>query len=664
MRYLIISLFIFSSLASTVSAQSPNKQQPFSSDFGSTSRPHSFINPRTTPTCPAGNPKTVTALLSEFQTCAAQGLPQGCITPTDVQDLICSVQSITTPAKASNTQFGIVQCDGITVQCPAGVLSSGTNVINVRSYGAAGNGTTNDSVAFMNALAACNTAGGGIVYVPPTGHSYILSTGLNNTYNGCSIEGTGGYHQPSNLFDNTEGDWTTAGSWIHCTDTVNPCITMAGTGQTTSGLNFWYTQPTPASTACGASCTMTHAWTPNYYPFTIAVLPSQNGNTVSNNYVVNGTNCIDIEGNSNESLGVNSYGFTEDHNRWGCFNTVQQMRYVDNTISINDWRDQTWWYIGSTDLLGWMEGDATHTGHRIGWDMYYVANLQATNVEFYEDWTGMRGTDATVTSGLGNVIFAAQALQLSNISFNQTCQGIILANGTTHFNGRMTNVIANSDVQTSGVSGQCAQAWPSFFNLASDNMDVAINNLDGYTFQTIATIGNGTSGALHLAGNVRGSYSAWASGAHAFVVNANGAIDMPNDYNAIFPGSGAGTVLSGSPNWPIVSAGGQRWLTGAAGTARQEFYLSNSISRWSTTTDPSAETGSNTGSNFGIYRYADNGNFVDIPFGITRSTGTVAIKDGLVIVPLPTSCSGQATGTIYNTQVAATGGGSAIGVCP
>ena len=38
--------------------------------------------------------------------------------------------------------------------------------------------------------------------------------------------------------------------------------------------------------------------------------------------------------------------------------------------------------------------------------------------------------------------------------------------------------------------------------------------------------------------------------------------------------------------------------------------------------------------------------------------------DGFVLSNIPTSCSGHATGTVYNTGTSATGGGTALGICP
>jgi hypothetical protein len=46
-------------------------------------------------TCSAGNYKTLTQILTEFQSCVTQGLSAGCITAGTVQDLICSARKLT-----------------------------------------------------------------------------------------------------------------------------------------------------------------------------------------------------------------------------------------------------------------------------------------------------------------------------------------------------------------------------------------------------------------------------------------------------------------------------------------------------------------------------------------------------------------------------------------
>ncbi len=59
-----------------------------------------------------------------------------------------------------------------------GTLNSVQTVYNVKDYGAKGDGTTDDSTAIQNAVNACNAAGGGVVYFPPTPNSYLVNTAI------------------------------------------------------------------------------------------------------------------------------------------------------------------------------------------------------------------------------------------------------------------------------------------------------------------------------------------------------------------------------------------------------------------------------------------------------------------------------------------------------
>ncbi len=72
----------------------------------------------------------------------------------------------------------------------------GTQVFNVRTFGAKGDGATNDSPAFQAAYNAAVAAGGGTVYVPPVGGSgcYLLNTAINLTNDNTrvTIEGSAG----------------------------------------------------------------------------------------------------------------------------------------------------------------------------------------------------------------------------------------------------------------------------------------------------------------------------------------------------------------------------------------------------------------------------------------------------------------------------------------
>jgi Pectate lyase superfamily protein len=113
--------------------------------------------------------------------------PQPCVTGS-AGDLLCS--SLGTSQNINLTPSGT----GASVI--ANLQDKGGQVFNIKAYGAKGDGVTNDSPAFQAAYNAAVAAGGGIVYVPPTGSSgcYLLNTAINMTGDGArvTIEGSGG----------------------------------------------------------------------------------------------------------------------------------------------------------------------------------------------------------------------------------------------------------------------------------------------------------------------------------------------------------------------------------------------------------------------------------------------------------------------------------------
>ena len=87
----------------------------------------------------------------------------------------------------------------------------------------------------------------------------------------------------------------------------------------------------------------------------------------------------------------------------------------------------------------------------------------------------------------------------------------------------------------------------------------------------------------------------------------------------IAPPSGYATLVL---NKPAGTTGNGSQIEGAtAGTGRWLMQIGT----------PEAEGGGNTGSNFGIFRYDDGGNFLGEPLGINRATGNVAIAQALSV---------------------------------
>lgn len=402
--------------------------------------------------------------------------------------------------------------------------------IDVREFGAKGNGTAFDSTAIQNALNTAKLRGGEIVWAPPTGAAYVINAGLV-VASGVHLRGAGNLNWAGPI-DNNESHWTNKNTWFHCKDTAAPCISIDGDGVSLDGINYWYTQPTPVNRSCGLPCIFTHAWTPTIYPYTILVNGAAGANFVhlSEINIVNASNCVDWEGPMSGVAGIYS---SMEHMSLGCFNVGTRFHMIDNTLHISDIRYESWWYQGSSDLLGYIEG----TGNTVGWDVEYLANPQVEGVEFTFMGTAMKFADASVTSGFGHLAFATANMQMSNISFNEVCQAMTVANKSTHVSGMLSNVILYDDTNTSSVSGQCANQPGATdrknfaLDLASDNVNLSISGVNGGYVQGLAYIGGGGSGPAHarlrIAQPTVQAYSAFQPSTPAFMTDgARSIVDL------------------------------------------------------------------------------------------------------------------------------------------
>jgi len=90
----------------------------------------------------------------------------------------------------SGERLYLCESTGWVLQGPA------TTVFNVKSYGAVGDGSTDDRAAIQSAISACNTAGGGVVYFPQSTTSYVVNSAsgiLFSNASDCTFRGAGPY---------------------------------------------------------------------------------------------------------------------------------------------------------------------------------------------------------------------------------------------------------------------------------------------------------------------------------------------------------------------------------------------------------------------------------------------------------------------------------------
>jgi hypothetical protein len=488
---------------------------------------------------------------------------------------------------------------------------------DVRLWGAKCDGSTNDSAAFAAAVGAMLTLKGGIVFVPSTGATCLLNTGIQ-LQNNTTLAGIGQTSWPGP--DGTVAQYAASGSWIQCADTTNPCVSTS-TGDIIRDLNFIYNQPTPPSSG---------SWTPTTFPYTILITNFSNFVGVDNVGIVAATHCIDWEGPSSGVSGLYSYL----RNIWfnGCFIRGTLFHNIDNTVHMENLRYTPWWYTDKPPVVTFEEAN------KIDWDIQYLANAQATGIEFYESLAAIKLTDSTVTGGFGPVTFAANELQLTNIQFNEVCQGMINASSTTHSSAVMTNVIAYGDTATN-----CPSSHQYFFDMNSDNSDWQIVNLRAGDLQSVARVGAGASGSLRMFMPRVAAYSFFTTGKEAFSVNTGATLSVPDGFSYIKPAASAGALIAGANtvNFNIGATNG----AGSFGTV--------ALGAGSAGATGSIQFYSPTGTRQGFIGNSTTGNVNIATDGSTQ----IQLSGSVLAASLVTSCTSQPTGTLWKN-------GTAVNVCP
>jgi Pectate lyase superfamily protein len=345
-----------------------------------------------------------------------------------------------------------------------------SELASVRAYGAVGDGVTNDSAAFQAAANAVYARGGGLIYVPPTGKPYLLVTGIN-VPEGVTFYGTGrSFHGPGSWL---VPQYTDKGSWVQCTDPVNPAFTL-GYGGAIRGLNFAYEQPVPVALA---------TYVPTVYPY--AIKATQSLFFIDDVYVVGGTHGINIEYLS--ANGGGTYGRLSNI----FLDTLKvgiRFKNVNDTLYLNNYHQRALWRYDSAEVVAYREANL------IGWDVNYLDNLQGNGIEFFQCSESIRLTNSTVNNGaLGVITQACGYLQLTSVSFNLVKQAVS-RNGAVTGQIAMSQVTAQSDIVTGAAAdwffdfqdvtlvAKITDLWAPFVGrglLRGGSANVTINNVSG-----------------------------------------------------------------------------------------------------------------------------------------------------------------------------------------
>jgi hypothetical protein len=142
----------------------------------------------------------------------------------------------------------------------------------------------------------------------------------------------------------------------------------------------------------------------------------------------------------------------------------------------------------------------------------------------------------------------------------------------------------------------------------------------------------GAPGAVQSVSVVGTANQVAVSGATINFGHSTGTFTLTLPQNVVIPTPASGNALTltgaatGSP-LQINTGGAQQGITisGASGNARGILYETAGSLRWFTAANQTTETGSNVGSDYGIFSFSDAGAFLGNPILVQRSTGNVTI---------------------------------------
>ena len=391
---------------------------------------------------------------------------------------------------------------------------TGGQIYNVKAYGAKGDGVTDDTGAISAAISAANSNGGGIVYLPPTGHPYLISSTLN-LGNGVMLEGAALKTFPGSTA--TEAQWEQSGSWLKITSNQT-AVNLQGNGSGIAGLNF-----------IGANGV---TWNPTLSePYTITV-----GATffkLSDILIAN--RAYGIEDTFNATSGGGTYSYME--NIW--FNDYAvglSIDHVNDNIYINDLHFRNIIQESSTTVEQYLLNNYT------AWDVGYLDNPAITNIDIFDANIGINFYNDTT---LGNTHSLYNA-QLSNIGCNLVAYCFYADSSTTTIRSQISSIMAQGAQNDFGGS---AVNDPLFY-LPSDNVQLQIQGLSipatgGGVF--VLGAGNTSGSQVKISNPYINSFDQNATTTPAFVVNSSSTLTL-SDTNGI---STAHTLFGGSGTMSI-----------------------------------------------------------------------------------------------------------------
>jgi hypothetical protein len=574
--------------------------------------------------------------------------------------------------------------NGATAPClPAPGASPGG--VDPRTYGAVC-GSSDSTAAIQQAVNAVLASGGMVVIACPMTIAGQVTIGTTGMQGGIRLTGIGPMYLPLQQVTPTgaagAGSGTvvwppTTGPALVCTGTaVTACLMVNASGVEIDHINFGNVQPVPPATGT--------VWNPTLFPWIIGTQSNTGwqGLNIHDVTFTSTSQAIDLEGTPDYKTWTGTQ-ITLDH-IWcnACLNTGVRIHRIDNQQFYSRFMFvPSGYYMNYPALGNYLRQNS------IGFDIAYSAAPQFHDLNFFAQKSAIQLTNDTVTNNFGSLTFAASAVQMTNVMFNQVCQAVTMPNGNgTNTPGQfaLNNIFVWGDQS----SFACSAGKP-LFDLRSNFANFSISQVGIAYVDTFAAIGCGTTGTgscpagsgtgaaslrLNDVDQSAGEYSHFTTG-QPFIKAPSGAyvtFGSNTDLAAIHPATGAGKLMApgldgtqaymatffvgGGPS-PIEGAAGLEG-SGTAGmnetgfvtffvpTGTQQGYVGGCT----TGTGGGCSLATNSGKIFLKPEYTNGGSAL-------MTLDSVGAQLRVNVNGLPTSCTGQTTGTLWvNSAV--------VNVCP
>lgn len=395
-----------------------------------------------------------------------------------------------------------------------------SDVVNVRDFGAKGDGVADDTEAIQAAINFASEKGRTVV-MPGTGAAYVTSKSvivrrgvsvLGDSHNGYA----GGSNQSNAVF-------ARAGT------TVNPkhknsAFILQEVGASIGGVQFVHDQPAPTG----------DSWTPIQYGYCIEAKASWH--TIKDISVINGSHGIWLSQTPTAPGGTQ---VTIDNCRIGAFEVGLRHDSVTDTLAITRVNFGPSWQV-DTPVVKKYRHD-----HTVGWELGHGSGTYADGLEFYRLKTAMRFR--SLPNNVGHDT-GARAGRFDNILFNLVNKAVELESA---------NLITSVNFGT--VYAQSTDDWN--LNLGAETLfDIKSNNAD-FSFERLAvgtcggrvfTVGAGTGGRVTISDLNVAAYSANSDGQSAFYVDAGAELQL-GTYKITKTGR-SGQYFSGPGSSAVVTA--------------------------------------------------------------------------------------------------------------